>query len=108
MEPSARALIEPLIKASDTGSVPWAADPTGGYVARIGDNKVNVYKDDGQVTLRILDKTDDVVDWLSAEHGPVANQLEALYGIARRRAKNIDSVVADILQHLGATADISH
>ena len=112
MEPSVSQLIEPLIKATEAGTIQWAPDPTGGYVSTVGSNTINVYTVKAGVpaeyTIRVLNELGTVVDWTRVEGGKVFEDLDRLYGLARRRATNIDVVLADILHHLETSSETSH
>ena len=97
------AILTPLIRATENGRVTWDEDPTGGYIARIGDNSVNIYEEDEHSNaLRVLDVNGNVVDWTRAYTEQMASDLERLFTLARRQTRNVDGVIEDILHHLEA------
>ena len=95
-------LIDPLFRATENASLKWKPDPTGGYVAEVGPNVVNVYKRDEIYTIRVLDGPDSVVDWSRPASDADQDRLGALYVLAGRNARNVDVVLSDILHRLEA------
>ncbi len=106
---SVEDILDSLVAATQDGKLNWELETPEHYVATLPRHRIRVWQwmseNDGTaaVTVQLLDKSGDVVDYVSAdEYKPLFAELDRLFLGARRSAHNVGGAIAEIEKELAA------
>jgi hypothetical protein len=106
---SVEDILDSIIDATKDGKLSWDIEPPGRYVASLPRHRIRVWEwtnendDTAGATVQLLEKSGDLLDYVSAdEYKPIFADLHRLYLDARRSAHNVAGAIAEIEEELAA------
>lgn len=108
---SLETLLDSIVEATNRSKIVWSTEDGRRFDAALQKYTVKVWhwtdphSDVNGVTVQLVDQHGNVIDAVSAdEYSPKYNNLENLFGVARRSANKIDEILDEIESELSSLA----